>query len=105
MRNNATHHQWRGRQFHYQPVTSHVHPFLVDLWNAVRDETGGRLDVSVHAENAGMKATHAEIIEKVKSGEIEFYAVMGSLLGPLSPVFEIQSTPFAFAREEQVYAL
>jgi tripartite ATP-independent transporter DctP family solute receptor len=97
--------KWRGRQLHYQPVASHVHPFLVALWDAVRLETGGRLDVSVHAENAGSKATHAEIIDQVKHGEIEFYTVMGSLLGPLSPVFEIQGVPFAFTREDQVYTL
>ena len=97
--------RWCARQFHYQPVASHVHPFLVDLWDDVRQETGGRLAVSVHADNAGLKATHAEIIDKVKDGEIDFYAVMGSLLGPLTPVYEIQSLPFAFAREEQVYAL
>jgi tripartite ATP-independent transporter DctP family solute receptor len=102
---DATTPRWRARQFHYQPVASHVHPFLVALWEAVRAETGGRLDVSVHADNAGLKATHAEIIEKVKDGEIEFYAVMGSLLGPLAPVFEIQSVPFAYQREDQVYAL
>ena len=82
-----------------------MHPFLVDLWDAVRDETGGRLDISVHADNAGLKATHAEIIDQVRRGEIEFYAVMGSLLGPLSPVYEIQGLPFAFTREEQVYSM
>ena len=97
--------RWPARQFHYQPVASHVHPFLVDLWDAVRTETGGRLDVAVHAENAGLKATHAQIIDKVAQGEIEFYAVMGSLLGPLSPPFEIQGIPFAFKHADQVYAL
>lgn len=94
-----------GRQFHYQPAASHVHPFLVELWDAVRSESGGRVDISVHADNGGLKASHAEIIDKVRSGEIEFYAVMGSLLGNLSPVFEIQGLPFAFSSEEQVYAL
>ncbi len=97
--------QLRGRQFHYQPVASHVHPFLVELWDAVRAETGGRVDVSVHANNDGLKVTHAEIIDRVKQGEIEFYAVMGSLLGNLSPVFEIQGLPFAYTGEDQVYAL
>jgi TRAP-type transport system periplasmic protein len=97
--------RWRGRQFHYQPVASHVHPFLVDLWDAVRTETGGRLDIGVHADNAGLKAAHAEIIDQVRRGELEFYAVMGSLLGPLSPVYEIQGLPFAFTREEQVYSM
>lgn len=97
--------RWRGRQLHYQPVASHVHPFLVDLWDAVRLETGGRVDISVHADNAGLKATHAQVIDQVKTGELEFYAVMGSLLGPLAPLFEIQGLPFAFTREAQVYAL
>ncbi len=97
--------QWRGRQFHYQPVASHVHPFLVELWETVRAETGGRLDVTVHAENAGLKATHNEIIEQVRQGDLEFYIVMGSLLGPLSPAFEIQGMPFAFSNENQIYAL
>jgi TRAP-type transport system periplasmic protein len=95
----------QGRQFHYQPVASHVHPFLVDLWDAVRTETGGRVDVTVHANNSGLKDSHAEIIDKVRQGEIELYAVMGSLLGELSPAFEIQGVPFAYSSEEQVYAL
>ena len=94
-----------GRQFHYQPVASHVHPFLLELWDAVREQSDGRIDVSVHADNGGLKASHAEIIEKVRSGEIEFYAVMGSLLGDLSPLFEIQGLPFVFSSEAQVYAL
>ena len=97
--------QWSGRQLHYQPVASHVHPFLVDLWDAVRIETGGRLSVSVHADNAGIKASHLDIVGMLQNGELEFYALMGSLLGPLSPVMEIQSLPFAFTDEAQVYRL
>ena len=95
----------KARQFHYQPVTSHVHPFLVQLWDAVRTQSDGCIDVSVHANNDGLKASHAEIIERVRTGEIEFYAVMGSLLGELSPLFEIQGVPFAYSSAEQVYAL
>ena len=95
----------RGRQFHYQPVASHVHPFLVELWDAVRAESGGRVDITVHANNDGVKDSHAQIIDRVRQGDIELYAVMGSLLGELSPVFEIQGLPFAYASEEQVYAL
>jgi tripartite ATP-independent transporter DctP family solute receptor len=95
----------QGRQFHYQPVASHVHPFLVDLWDAVRAESGGDLDIRVHANNDGLKDSHAQIIDKVRQGEIELYAVMGSLLGELSPAFEIQGLPFAYSSQEQVYAL
>ena len=80
----------QGRQFHYQPVASHVHPFLVELWDAVRAESGGRVDITVHANNDGLKDSHAQLIDRVRHGDIELYAVMGSLLGELSPVFEIQ---------------
>jgi len=102
---NADPARLQGRQFHYQPVASHIHPFLVDLWDGVRAESGGRIDITVHANNDGRKDSHAEIIDQVRQGEIEIYAVMGSLLGELSPVFEIQGLPFAYASEEQVYAL
>ncbi len=77
----------------------------MSLWDAVRAESGGDLDISVHANNDGLKDSHAQIIDKVRQGEIELYAVMGSLLGELSPAFEIQSLPFAYATEDQVYAL
>jgi tripartite ATP-independent transporter DctP family solute receptor len=77
----------------------------VDLWDAVRAESGGDLDIRVHANNDGLKDSHAQIIDKVRQGEIELYAVMGSLLGELSPAFEIQGLPFAYSSQEQVYAL
>ena len=41
------------RQFHNQPKESHQHRFLIDLWDEVRRATGGKLDVTVHANNAG----------------------------------------------------
>jgi len=43
-----------GRQFHNQPEQSHLHGFLVDLWEEVRQGTGGALDITVHAQNAGI---------------------------------------------------
>jgi len=61
----------RGRQFHYQPVASHVHPFLVELWDAVRAESGGRVDITVHANNDGVKDSHAQIIDRVRQAKAE----------------------------------
>ena len=63
---------WQGRQFHYQPEKSHVHPFLVSLWNAVREETDGLVDIQVLADNGGTKHTHLEIVDQVIAGEIQF---------------------------------
>jgi tripartite ATP-independent transporter DctP family solute receptor len=95
--------RWRGRQFHYQPVASHVHPFLVDLWNAVREQTDGQVDIEVVPDNGGSKQSHLEIVDAVIAGDIQFYALMGSILGPLAPSMNVQSLPFAFRDNDEVY--
>jgi tripartite ATP-independent transporter DctP family solute receptor len=95
---------WHGRQYHYLSADSHVHPFLVDLWNEVRDRTGGKLSVSVHAGNEGLTGSHLEIVERLIHGDIEFYVLMGGILGHLVPPFEIQGLPFAFDDHAQVHA-
>jgi len=94
---------WRGRQFHYQPKASHVHPFLVALWDSVREETDGRVDIEVVPDNGGLKKSHLDIVDAVIDGEIQFYALMGSILGPLAPVMDVQSLPFAFRDNGEVY--
>jgi tripartite ATP-independent transporter DctP family solute receptor len=96
--------RWRGRQYHYLSEASHVHPFLVDLWTEVRERSGGRLDVTVHAGNEGLPGSHTEIVQRLIDGDIEFYVLMGGLLGPLAPPFEIQGLPFAFIDHAQAHA-
>ena len=96
--------KWQGRQFHYQPEKSHVHPFLVGLWNAVREETNGLVDIEVCADNGGTKLAHLAIVDQVIDGQIQFYALMGSIMGPLVPAMNIQSLPFIFRNSEEVYA-
>ena len=96
--------RWRGRQYHYLSADSHVHPFLVDLWNGVRERTGGQLDVSVHAGNEGLPGSHLEIVQRLIDGDIEFYVLMGGILGPVVPALEIQGLPFAFRDHAEVHA-
>jgi tripartite ATP-independent transporter DctP family solute receptor len=97
--------RWRGRQYHYLSADSHVHPFLVDLWAEVRDRTCGQLDVSVHAGNEGLPGSHLEIVQRLIDGDIEFYVLMGGILGALVPPLEIQGLPFAFRDHAQVHAV
>ena len=97
--------RWRGRQYHYLSADSHVHPFLVDLWDEVRSRTGGRLDVTVHAGNNGLPGSHLQIVQQLIDGDIEFYVLMGGILGPLVPAFEIQGLPFAFRDHGQVHEI
>jgi tripartite ATP-independent transporter DctP family solute receptor len=95
---------WQARQFHYLSADSHVHPFLVDLWEEVRQATDGRFSASVTASNAGLPGSHLAIIDLLIAGEIEFYVLMGGILGPLVPAMEIQGLPFAFSDHAQVHA-
>jgi len=92
-----------GRQFHNQPEESHQHRFLVDLWRDVRDKTGGRLDITVHAKNGGVAGSDPRVLEMLVAGEVEFATMMGPLIGVKVPVAEIQGLPFAFRDSEEVH--
>lgn len=96
--------QWQARQYHYLSADSHVHPFLADLWEEVRQATDGRFRASVTASNAGLPGSHLAIVDLLIAGEIEFYVLMGGILGPLVPAMEIQGLPFAFSDHAQVHA-
>jgi len=96
--------QWQGRQYHYLSQDSHVHPFLVELWDEVRAATDGRLSITVHAKNEGLPGSHLAIVDLLIAGEVQFYALMGGILGPLVPAMEIQGLPFAFQDHAQVHA-
>jgi tripartite ATP-independent transporter DctP family solute receptor len=93
-----------GRQFHNQPEQSHLHGFLVDLWDEVRRGTGGALDVTVHAQNAGIPGSDPQALDMLVAGEVEFIVLMGGLLGERVPAAGIQGLPFAFTSPEQVRA-
>lgn len=97
--------RWRARQFHYLSQDSHVHPFLVDLWDEVRRESDGRFDATVIAANQGLPKSHFDIVQMLIDGEIEFYVLMGGILGPLVPALEIQGLPFVFSSHAQVHSV
>ena len=96
--------QWRVRQYHYLSKDSHVHPFLVDLWNEVGEATGGRVSATVIAKNEGLPGSHLDIVDLLVKGEIECYVLMGDILGGVVPSLEIQGLPFAFKDHAQVHA-
>jgi tripartite ATP-independent transporter DctP family solute receptor len=93
-----------ARQFHNQPEDSHQHRFLVELWAEVRRETQGKLDVTVHASNAGVAGSDPRVLEMLAAGEVEFATLMGPLLAARVPAMEIQGVPFAFAEAAQAHA-
>jgi len=93
-----------ARQFHNQPEESHQHRFLVDLWEEVRRVTAGRVDVTVHASNAGTVGSDPRVLEMLVAGEVEFATMMGPLIGAVVPAAEIQGLPFAFRSSAAAHA-
>jgi len=95
--------KWTARQFHNQPAQSHQHQFLTDLWAQVAKHTGGRLQVTVYPQNNNIPGSDPGALDMLASGELEFFTLMGGILGRKVPVAEIQGMPFAFTSHAQVH--
>jgi TRAP-type transport system periplasmic protein len=95
--------QWQAKQFHNQPAQSHQQQFLVDLWEQVRKETDGRLVVTVHPQNNNIPGSDPAALDMLQKGDLEFFTLMGGILGRVVPVAEIQGLPFAFTSHAQVH--
>jgi len=96
---------FKARQYHPQPAASHLHVYLTKLWDAVRVETGGRLDVTVYAQNNGVPIADPEILKQLQAGGLEFFVLNGNILSQAYPPADIQGIPFAFSTSEQVTSL
>jgi TRAP-type transport system periplasmic protein len=97
--------QWTGRQFHNQPAQSHQHVFLVDLWSQVARETSGRLVVTVYPQNNRIAGSDPAALDMLQKGELEFFTLMGGILGRVVPAAQLQGLPFAFASHPQVHQM
>ena len=96
--------RYSGRQFHNQPEQSHTHGFLRDLWDAVRIESDGVVDISISALNGNLPGSDPQALDMLVSGELQFFCVMGGLLGRVVPVAEVQGLPFTYRDHAQVHA-
>jgi TRAP-type transport system periplasmic protein len=95
--------KWTAKQFHNQPAQSHQHSFLVNMWNQVDIETNGRLSVTVYPQNKQIAGSDPGALDMLQKGDLEFFTLMGGILGKVVPVAEIQGLPFAFSTHEQVH--
>jgi tripartite ATP-independent transporter DctP family solute receptor len=84
------------RQFHNQPAASSLHKRLVEMWAAVRSETRGRVDVQVYPENNRTPGSDPAVLKMLMSGEVQFFTVMGGILGTFVSAAEVQQMPFWF---------
>jgi len=91
------------RQFHNQPADTPLHRRLVELWQAVERETDGRVRVRVLAENGGIAGGDPQALAMLRTGELEFFTLMGGILGEVVPAADVQSIPLAFGTHADVY--
>jgi tripartite ATP-independent transporter DctP family solute receptor len=88
--------EYTFRQFHNQTATSSLHQRLVEMWAAIRTETRGRVETEVFAQNNRLAGSDPAALKLLVAGEIQFFTLMGGILGTVVPAAEIQQVPFAF---------
>jgi tripartite ATP-independent transporter DctP family solute receptor len=91
------------RQYHNQPTESPLHKRLVQMWEAVKAETRGRVQVEIFPLNNHFKDGDPNPLDLLIRGELEFYTTSGNGLASIVPAANVQTTPFAFRTQAQVY--
>jgi TRAP-type transport system periplasmic protein len=83
-------------QYHNQPEMGTLHQNLVAMWDAIRAESNGRVEATVYPENNKLAAGDPAALKMLLAGEIQFFTLMGGIIGTVVPLAEIQQAPFAF---------
>jgi tripartite ATP-independent transporter DctP family solute receptor len=92
------------RQFHNQTAESPLHRRLVQLWDAVEQATQGKIKARVFAENDNLPGGDPAVLALLRAGELDFFTVMGGILGEVVPAMDVEGIPFAFRNHDAVYA-
>ena len=95
---------YKFRQFHNQATSSPLHRRLVEMWTTIGAESNGRVETEVFAENAGIAGSDPAALKMLISGELDFFTLMGGILGQAVPVAEVQQAPFAFKTAAEAHA-
>lgn len=90
-------------QYHGQTAGSTLHANLCAMWTAIRAETDGRVQATVHPENGEVAGGDPVALRMLIEGEIQFYTLMGGIIGTVVPVAEAQQLPFAFLSAIQAH--
>jgi tripartite ATP-independent transporter DctP family solute receptor len=88
--------EYQFSQYHNQAATGPLHKNLTAMWEAVRAETNGRVETHVYAENNKLPGGDPVALKMLIAGEIQFFTLMGGIIGTVVPVAEAQQLPFAF---------
>jgi tripartite ATP-independent transporter DctP family solute receptor len=91
------------RQYHNQPADSPLHKRLVEMWAAVKQETGGRVQVQTFAENNQLPAGDPGALDMVVNGDLDFFTINGGSIGNYVPAMNVQGVVSAFQTPAQVF--
>src|SRR6202034_1684043 len=83
-------------QYHNQTADGTLHKNLVAMWDAIRRDTNGRVEATVYPENNQNAAGDPAAFKMLLAGEIQFFTLMGGIIGTVVPMAEVQQVPFAF---------
>jgi tripartite ATP-independent transporter DctP family solute receptor len=87
---------YKFSQYHNQAASGPLHKNLTAMWEAVRLETNGQVETTVYAENNKLPGGDPDALKLLIAGEIQFFTLMGGIIGTVVPVAEAQQLPFAF---------
>ncbi len=97
----------QAAQFNYKygTPTQPTHPLTlraIQMWDAVRSETGGRLDVKVfpNSELGGDTA----VLTQLRSNAIQFLNFTGGIMASVVPSAAVDGVGYAFKNSEQAFA-
>lgn len=83
-------------QYHNQTADSPLHRRLVEMWDRIGRESGGRVEARVYPQNNNVPGSDPAALKMLVGGEIQFFTLMGGILGTIVPVAEVQQVPFVF---------
>jgi tripartite ATP-independent transporter DctP family solute receptor len=93
--------QWTYKYASNVPVEHPLNVRMRQCWDAVRAQTGGRLDVQLFPNNQLGGDTAA--LQQLRSGALEFFTLDGGILQAVVPVAAIQAIGFAFKDSAEAF--
>jgi len=94
--------QFQYKMAHNLPVSHPLHVRNVQCWNAVKRESGGRLEVQVFPNN--ILGGDTQVLSQLRLGGVHFFTLSGGILTSLVPVAAIQGVGFAFKDSKTTFA-
>ncbi len=85
---------WNYRYASNLSVDHPLNVYMRQCWDAVRHETGGRLDVAMFPN--GQLGGDTAVLSQLRSGAVQFFSLDGGILQGVVPVAAIQGIGFAF---------